>query len=124
MNYLRQFIQSVRMPAMQFQVTRRNMAYCGMVNMPHGPVRYGYATIIDFAGRTYLVPYTCSSYVDDIDIILNNIICDLPADEYNLSLITMETVVNQQLSRRYNRHFNVILYPSAKSMLPPCHNMI
>jgi hypothetical protein len=122
MNTLRLLFKSVLMPAVA--IPRRTMAYCGMVDLPDGPVRYGFATIIDFSGRTYLVPYTCKSYVDDIDVILNNIICDLPAEDYNQSIDTMESVVNQQLTRSYSRNFHVMLYPSAKSMLPPCHNLV
>jgi hypothetical protein len=102
----------------------RTMAYCGTIDMPDGTIRYGYTTIIDFSGTSYLVPYTCKCYVDDIDGLLNNLICDIPKEEYNDNKYIMENVVNQHLFRRYSRDFQVQLYPAAKNISPPCYKMI
>ncbi len=137
MNTLRQLSQliqsSVRTSALRATATVkvvnhfnpvRTMAYCGTIDMPDGPIRYGFTKVVDFSGRSYLVPYTCKSYVDDIDGFLNNMICDIPQEEYNDNKFIMENVVNQHLFRRYGRDFQVNLYPAAKSLLPPCYNMI
>jgi hypothetical protein len=126
MNALRMlFHSSVRSLAPRLgRLPVRTMAYCGTIDMPDGPIRYGFTTIIDFSGTPYLVPYTCKCYVDDIDGFLNNLICDIPKEEYNDHKSIMETVINQDLFRRYSRDFQVHLYPAAKSISPPCYKMI
>jgi hypothetical protein len=126
MNALRMlFHSSLRSSALQsVRPGIRTMAYCGTIDMPDGPIRYGFTTIIDFSGTSYLVPYTCKSYVDDIDGFLNNLICDIPKEEYNDHKSIMETVINQNLFRRYSRDFHVHLYPAAKSISPPCYKMV
>ncbi len=103
----------------QFQVhphIRRNMSFISYT----GGLRYGCTKIVDYAGATYLVPYSCSIYTDEIEGFINHAVCDIPAEDYHVSAHVIEAVVNQRLTRLHGRNFNLTLMPPAKNMLPPC----
>jgi hypothetical protein len=139
-NFIRQYIrrllitppQSLRSPPRQFQnqyqhqllrphqfqvqQQRRNMSFTAA----SGALRYGCTKIVDYAGVSYIVPYSCSIYTDEIDGFINNVVCDIPAEDYHTSAHIIEAVVNQRLTRLYGCNFNLILMPPAKNMLPSC----
>jgi len=88
-----------------------------------GPLRYGSLKVIDYTGKCYLIPYSCSVYIDDIDGMLSNIIRDIPPEDYQCSAHIVEVILNRQLTKLYKLDYNVKLHPPAKNMLPPCHNL-
>jgi hypothetical protein len=116
MNTIRPLIASLinTLPA------RRSLAFQAKI----GTLRYGSIKVIDYAGDCYLIPYSCSVYVEDIDGMISQIVCDIPKEEYRCSLHIIETVINRQLFRMYGRGYDVKLLPPAKNMLPPCHNLV
>lgn len=101
----------------------RSMAYIGHIDSVVGPLRYGCVDMMDYTGKKYLIPYTCTKYTDEIDDIINNIVCDIPPEEYNKISHIVECMVNKTLYRKYTTYHYVRLFPSAKNMLPPCLNV-
>jgi hypothetical protein len=71
------------------------------------PERYGYVTIRDTTGQSYLVPYSAS--VLNLDDTLTKLIGDMPAKDYNRSLSRLEADFNSKYGDKDN---NVKLYPA------------
>ncbi len=118
MNIFRQALAPILRPIV---AKRRSMGYIGVVN---GSMRYCCVHNIDYTGKKYIIPYTCTAYSDDIDGLILEAVCDIPPDDYQSSILITETYVNRQLLKQYGFDFNVKLLPPAKNMIPPCHNLI
>lgn len=102
-------------------IQKRTMGYVGAVSVS---MRYCCVHNIDYTGKKYIIPYTCTSYSDEIDGLILDAVADIPSDDYNVSIGIVESVVNQQLKKQYGYTFNVKLLPPAQSMIPPCHNLL
>ncbi len=102
-----------------FLTQHRSMGYIGIINGS----RYGCIDNIDYTGKKYIIPYTCTSYSDDIDGLILDAVCDVPSEDYLSSMKIIEMDVNKQLKRQYGFNFNVTLLPPGKTLRPPCHNL-
>jgi len=94
----------------------RRLAYIGTFSN----IRYGCVKIVDYSGFNYIIPYTTKVYTDDIDGMINNIVCDIPPEDYHATAHIVETMINQRLTRAYGIFHDVKLLPPTKNMLPPC----
>jgi hypothetical protein len=55
-------------------IQKRSMGYIGVVN---GAMRYCCVHNIDYTGKKYIIPYTCTSYSDDIDGLILEAVLDI-----------------------------------------------
>ena len=109
MNSLTRLLKTIVLPSIGRPPVRGiKYGYVSGLNYENGRDYCG-VDITDFSGQKYYVGYTCRHYIPMIDQMIEELILDLPKEEYNISRHIMASLINRRLIHIYGINYEVKL---------------